>query len=268
VLTPFLVAITGSPVKVGRALLEFREVLDRLQTALRAEQSLDIDAAQRCGLYPAPELLRADIADQVESGVGVAIGVTVETRDAAARVRGSPVLGLIKLLLRERREEQAQTFELLRIQDAVEQLIIILDGDELSLRHIAEIRPRGQVNRRREFGQKVVLQVEVEVETGQVAIFLFLDFVDRELWEYHAAFRMVGMGQRQESLREDIAGRDFIGTQRGEFLPGHSGGQLDANATLNRFPSRHRDALRRVITQVITLLEQRLMALHDVRLRG
>ena len=34
------------PVKIGGALLELREILDRFQRALRAEQALDVDAAQ------------------------------------------------------------------------------------------------------------------------------------------------------------------------------------------------------------------------------
>src|SRR5260370_7125875 len=65
-------------VKVGRALLEFGEVLDRLQTALRAEQTLDVDAAQRCGLDPVPELLRADVADEVERGIRMPVALPLQ----------------------------------------------------------------------------------------------------------------------------------------------------------------------------------------------
>src|SRR5260370_8295386 len=148
-------------VKVGRALLEFGEVLDRLQTALRAEQTLDVDAAQRCGLDPVPELLRADVADEVERGIRMAVGVAVEACDATARARRSPVLGLIELLLREGRKEQTQTFDLLGIEDAIEQLVIILDGDEFSLQYVAEVRPRGQVARPPEFRQHLTRQINI-----------------------------------------------------------------------------------------------------------
>ena len=88
-LTPFLVAITGIAVEVGGALLELGEVLDALQRALRAEQPLDVHAAQGRRLDAVAELLRPDVADQVRGGVGVAVGVAVEAGDAAARALAS-----------------------------------------------------------------------------------------------------------------------------------------------------------------------------------
>src|SRR5262249_34795679 len=45
-------------VEVGSALLEFGEVFDRAQSALRAEEPLDIDAAQAGSIYPPPVSLR------------------------------------------------------------------------------------------------------------------------------------------------------------------------------------------------------------------
>ena len=64
-LTPFLVGDHRVAVEVRRALLELREVLDALQRALRAEEALDVDAAQRRRVDAVAELLRADVADQV-----------------------------------------------------------------------------------------------------------------------------------------------------------------------------------------------------------
>ena len=81
-LTPFLVAITGSPSKVSGALFELREVFDRLQRALRTEQSLNVYAAQRRRFDPAPIFLRPNVADEVRGAVRVAVDVTVETSDA------------------------------------------------------------------------------------------------------------------------------------------------------------------------------------------
>ena len=50
--------------------------------------------------------LRADIGRLVKGGVGMEIGVAVETGDAEALVRDLAVLGLVELLLRERGEQQ------------------------------------------------------------------------------------------------------------------------------------------------------------------
>ena len=56
----YLVAI-----EVGGALLELREILNRLKRPLRAEQALDVDAAKARRFDAAAMGLRADVADQV-----------------------------------------------------------------------------------------------------------------------------------------------------------------------------------------------------------
>src|SRR5215468_7373839 len=81
-LTPLLAAITWSPSKYAAWLRELREVFNRLQCALRSEQALDIDAAQRRRIDAVPELLRPLFADRVKSGVGVAVRVAIEARYA------------------------------------------------------------------------------------------------------------------------------------------------------------------------------------------
>ena len=64
-LTPFFGGDDRVAVEVGRALLELGEVLDALQRPLRAEQPLDVHAAQAGRVDAVAELLRADVADQV-----------------------------------------------------------------------------------------------------------------------------------------------------------------------------------------------------------
>src|SRR5262249_47227967 len=73
-------------VEIGGALLELGEVLDALQRTLRAEEALDVDAAKRRRIDPMAVLVRPDVADGVGRGVGVAVRVTVEARDAEARL--------------------------------------------------------------------------------------------------------------------------------------------------------------------------------------
>ena len=79
----------------------------RLQRPLRAEQPLDVDAAQRRRVDAVAELLRADVADQVRRAVGVAVGVAVEAGHAAAGLDAAAVVGRVELLLRERRDAAA-----------------------------------------------------------------------------------------------------------------------------------------------------------------
>ena len=73
-------------VEVGGALLELREVLDALQGALRSEQTLDADAAQRRRVDAVPVLVRPDVADGMRRRVRVAVGMAVEAGDALGRL--------------------------------------------------------------------------------------------------------------------------------------------------------------------------------------
>ena len=111
------------------------------------------------------------------------------------------ILGRVELLLRERRHQQAQPFQLPRRDNAVEQLVVVGERNQLALRDIPQFGAAGQVHRRRKRGQEALRQIEIEVEAGQVAPVLPLDRVDRGLRKDEAAGGMEGMRQGQEALR-------------------------------------------------------------------
>jgi len=58
---------------------------------------------------------------------GVAVHMTVEAGDAEAGVAALPVVRRVELLLRKRREQQAQSVELNRRQQVLEQSIVVVD---------------------------------------------------------------------------------------------------------------------------------------------
>jgi hypothetical protein len=161
-----------------------------------------------------------------------------------ARQLGAAVLRLIELLLRERSDEQAQTFDLLGSDDAVEQLVIVLDGDELALRDVAKVRALIEVHRRREFRQEMIRDVVLDVETREIACFLPFDLVDHEARKHEAAFRMPGVRQRIESLRKHVLIANLLRAHIRKSLPRLSRRELDANSFLHRFRAVHRDAGR------------------------
>jgi hypothetical protein len=103
-----------------------------LLSARRAEQALDVHTAQRRNVQAMPELLGADVPDEMRCGVRVPVGVAIEAGDASAGKLRAAVLGLVELLLGKRCDEQAEPFQLLRIEDAVEELVVVHDRDELS----------------------------------------------------------------------------------------------------------------------------------------
>ena len=137
------------------------------------------------------------------------VDVALQAGHAAARLLRSPVLGHIELLLRERGEQQPKPLKLLRVEDAVKQLVVVHDGDELALRHVSQVRARGQVDWWRELRQEVLGQIKVQVKSGEVASLLPLDFINVMLGEDHAALGMIRMRQRQESLGKQVAVADF-----------------------------------------------------------
>jgi len=59
----------------------------------------------------------ADVPDLVGGSIGVPVGVALEAGHAARRQLAAAVLGLVELLLGKRGDEQAQTLEVLRIQN-------------------------------------------------------------------------------------------------------------------------------------------------------
>src|SRR6266478_5128446 len=188
-------------VEIRGALLEFGEILDRLQGTLRPEEPLNVNAAERHRLDAVAELLRTGIGGQVRRAVLVAVRMAVKASRADAGNRRTAILGRIELLLWEGRQQQAQPFELPRRDQAVEQLVVIGERDQLTLRDIAQIRARRQVNGWRKLGQEVIRQIEIYVEPGQVSPVLLLDRVDQEAWKNKAAVDVVGMRQGVEPLR-------------------------------------------------------------------
>ena len=88
----------------------------------------------RCSFGP-------DVADGVRRRVGVAVGVAVEAGDALGRLHAPAILGEVELLLRKRRDQQPQAFELLGIEDVLEQPLEVVERHQLALRDVAEVGP-------------------------------------------------------------------------------------------------------------------------------
>src|ERR1035437_515435 len=183
-------------VEVGGSLLELSKVFNRLQGPLGTEEALNVHAAQGRSLNAMTEFLRPDIAYQVEGAIGAAIRMVVQARNPAARLLRAAVDRLIELLLRKRSQQQPQTFKLLRVQNSGEYLVVIVQGHQLPFGYVAKVRPRRQVYCRRKLRLKALRNIEVQIESRQVAVLLFQHFLNFLCGKYHATLGMVGMGQR------------------------------------------------------------------------
>ena len=170
------------------------------------------------------------------------------------------IVGQVELLLGERREQQAQTVELLGVEDVLEQLEEVVGGDQLSLRYVSQIGTGGQEDGRRKLRHHVIGQVEVQVEALEIPAGLALDLVDGRLGEDHAALVVVGMGQRQEALGEQILSLYVLGSHRRQLIEGHALGQQDAHTCLYRFAPGH-EYVRRPIAQIVAGRQQGLLEL-------
>ena len=94
--------------------------------------------------------------------------------------RRTAVFRLVELLLRKWRDKQPQAFELFRIENPVEDFIVVHQGHQLASGDIAQIRPCGQKDGRRELRQKMVRQIKLQVETIEITALLLLNLVDDE----------------------------------------------------------------------------------------
>src|SRR5882724_460959 len=186
--------------------------------------------------------LRTGVGSKVRGPVGMAVRVAVEARCTAAGFLGPAVLGLIVLLLRERCHQKAQTFNLLGRENAVEQLIIVFDRDELALRDVPEVSTLIEVHRRWKLRQEMFRDVVLDVETREVAVLLALDLIDQKVRKYETPFRMLRVGQRIEALGKEVLLANLFRSHGGETLPALSRRKLDSDSLLQRLAAVHRDA--------------------------
>ena len=88
-------------------------------------------------------------------------------------------------------------------------------------------------DRRRKFGREVIGEIEIDVESAQVAAFLVLDLVDLIVRKDLAAGCLLDMRQGHE-IRPAIArARGSFGSHLRQAVPGDAVRQLDPDAALH-----------------------------------
>ncbi len=192
--------------------------------------------------------------------------MAIEAHDSAAGLCRATIVGQIELLLGKRRHQEPQPVELLRVQQAVEQLIVIFDRDQFSVRDVAEIGPRREVNRRRELGEKVLGQIVRQVEPIEIAALLLQHFLDMKFRKDHAPFGMMRMGERIEAGGKQVLLANFVRRHAGKLVPACAGRQFGADAFLQGLGAVHLRRRRRMVGQVVPLGEQVELPFHHGRL--
>ena len=197
--------------------------------------------------------LRPDVADGVRGGVGVAVGVAVEAGDALVRPsRCGGRRSALNCCCGNGVTSSRRPSSCFGLRMSLNSSLEVVERDQLALRDVAEVGPRGQEDRRRELGQQVVGQVEVEVEARQVAarsassissISGFGKSMPPASW--------CGCGSGKKPAGQAFWSLISSGVMRGELVPGHAGGQLDAHAVLHGLAARHRHARRRAVGEVV-----------------
>src|SRR5882724_13098494 len=113
---------------------------------LRTEQPLNINATQRWRFNPPSVFLRTNVSHQMKCSGRMTVDVAIEAGDTSHTV-GLLRLAIccrVELLLRKLCHQQAQTIELLRVENAIEQFVKIINRYDLPFRNIPEIGPSGQ----------------------------------------------------------------------------------------------------------------------------
>ncbi|MBV8578962.1 MAG: transposase [Acetobacteraceae bacterium] len=124
-----------------------------------------LKAAQADGVEAKSSRLGPHVGCLMKAGVGVEIGVAIETGNTEALVLYLAVLGLIELLLRERGQQQPQAFNLYRRDKADHHFVVVLDRQQPAARHIAQFGMRREKDRRWKFRRNRVGKIEIDVET-------------------------------------------------------------------------------------------------------
>src|ERR1017187_2085899 len=75
---------------------------------------------------------------------------------------------------------------------------------------------------------------------------------------------MIRMWKRLETNREQVPFFDLLRAQLRKLVPGRPAGEFDSHALLHGLASRHFDSLSRPIAQIIALLKQGHLPLHDL----
>src|SRR5450755_2342297 len=88
-------------VEIGAPLLEFGEILNRFERALRAKQPLNEHASQSGGGDAMAGLRRTSIGRKMRRPVGMTVRVAIQAAHAPARLLRAAILGLVELLLRK-----------------------------------------------------------------------------------------------------------------------------------------------------------------------
>src|SRR5688572_32837271 len=108
----FARGVSWDAIKVSGALLELGEILDGLERALRPEEALHVHAAEGRRVDAVPVLVRTNIADGMRGGIGMSVGMAIETTYSEMSLQAAAVFSGVELLLGKRGDQQAQSFEL------------------------------------------------------------------------------------------------------------------------------------------------------------
>ncbi len=250
-------------VEVGRPLLELREVLDALQRPLRAEKPLNVHAAQAGRVDAAAVRLRPDVADEVRRPGGVAVDVAVEAGDAlhAVGLRRLAVGRGVELLLRELRHQQSQALQVLGVEDALEDLLEVLHRDELALRHVAEVGPSRQEDGRRELRQERARAGRNPRRSAPAAAAALISICGKTM----PPTSCLGCGSGRKPAGKTPLSLTSSGDISASFSQVMPSGSRTAGPTGIGLPRVIFTCGVRVRRQVVALLEQLLLAGHDLR---
>jgi hypothetical protein len=131
----------------------FSKILYEAQAALRVVNLLVEQVPQAHGIETKAPLLRPVIRVQVELAGCMAIHMTIETRDAEARLGAFAVVSWIELFLWRWRQKHAQAVELDWREEVFKQAVEIVNRDYFAPRHVPEFRSVLEKNRRGKLGK-------------------------------------------------------------------------------------------------------------------
>src|SRR4029078_9499383 len=169
----------------------------------------------------------------------------------------------IEFFLWKLSHEHAESVQLGRRDQSPEQPVEVLGVEHLTLRDIAKFGMRREENRRGKLRQQTFRQIKVHIESFESLKFLGLD-----LRKHLAPHSLLDVREPIEAWRERALFLNVIGGELAQLLPRHARAEFDDRTDRLRLALRHGDAFFSPTAQVITVVQQLVLAFHDIRFLG
>src|SRR5690606_23969292 len=153
------------------------EILDRAQGTLGAMDLLVEHSAQTRGVQAEASRLRTDIGRQVEGGIAVEIGMTIQAGHPKALLLHLAVFSRVELFLREGGQQYSEFIHMNQRDNVVHDFVEVSDRQQYVSRNVLQEGVSGQEDGRLKLRRQMIRQVKVNIKAAHLTFLLLSDLL-------------------------------------------------------------------------------------------